>query len=270
MKLALFGMFRSGTGYLWWILSKDPRFKQCYTEPLHPLLLMEREKYPHYAVYKGLPELEKYFDPDFSFNNHILQDDEEYSELKDYLEYLLQDNTLIKINRMSFRISWFMHNFPDVDCVGIIRDPRACAYAHLKYNLNGNWDSVFFDLCSTHAQYADYLMPLKDQTAHVKLIAFWRICAEHMVNSLFLNRWPIVKLEDLNSNEPQIINDLYQDIGLDIPDKVIKAAKNPSEDAWFWGAKEIDLYKDVSDSVWQSAIEVANAQDMMELFGYEI
>lgn len=273
MKLAIFGMFRSGTGYLWWLLSQDPRFKHCYTEPLHPLLLYEMEKYDHYAIYKGLPELEKYFDPDFSFNKYRLEYNEEYPELKAYLKYLLQDDTLIKINRMPLRIGWFMFNFsPDIKCVGIIRDPRACAYGHLNYRFDGAWDSVFFDLCASYPQYANYLNPLKNKAPHVKLIAFWRICAEHMYNWFIrtVDKQPIIRLEDLNADEPKVIADLYRSLDLDVPPELAWEAKNPSDYAFFWGGKENLLYQDVPRETWREAIRIAKAEDMMNLYGYEI
>uniref|UniRef100_A0A6M3KYC0 Putative sulfotransferase domain contining protein n=1 Tax=viral metagenome TaxID=1070528 RepID=A0A6M3KYC0_9ZZZZ len=273
MNLALFGMFRSGTNFLWWVLSQDPQFKHSYTEPLHPLLLQDIEKYKHYHSFKDLPQLERYFSSDFAINNYSLRANEPYPELERYLSYLLQENnTLIKINRMSLRTGWFVYNFPHVACIGIIRDPRAVSYSHLVHDINGPWDPIFFDYCMQHKDYRKYLLPLQDALPYVKIIALWRLYAEHMdrlVNTKAMA--PVIKLEYLSSNPLEAVATIYRHIShKGIPDEVIKAVKEPSEDAFFWGKGGKKLYEEVPAFMWKEAIKLTGAQEMMEVFGYEM
>ncbi|KKL65744.1 hypothetical protein LCGC14_2151940, partial [marine sediment metagenome] len=155
MKLAIFGMFRSGTSYLWWTLLKDERFEHCYYEPLHPYLLDDRKEHKHYSMYNMLEDLEKYFNWNLAFDKYIMEPEEDNDRLKVYLSYLIREDTLIKVNRMSFRISWFKKNFPDVKCAGIIRDPRAFAYSHTR---DGRvWDPIFFNFCLANNRFKEYL-----------------------------------------------------------------------------------------------------------------
>ncbi|KKK47097.1 hypothetical protein LCGC14_3158630 [marine sediment metagenome] len=265
MKLAIFGMFRSGTNYLWHLLSKDKRFKQCYTEPLHPHLLDEREKHKHYAIYND-SEIDKYFNWNLAFRQYVMEKIDVNFELKRYLDYLIIDNTLIKINRMSFRINWFRKNFPDVKCAGIVRDPRAFAFAHV---LNGaEWDPIFFDLCLASSKFNDYLDPLKDESVFVKLLAFWKLCVEEML--LSTSPLPIMTIEDLNKDRVSTLSNLYESIGLEfcdfasvLPDLV------PDTDSYFWG-DSTKYYDQVESKVWEEAIEKTGVAEWMGIFGYEV
>lgn len=261
MKLVIFGMFRSGTSYLWWTLSKDERFKHSYYEPLHPHLLDDRKGYKHYVSYNELKDLEKYFNWNLAFNKYVMKEDEENFQLKRYLNYLIKENTLVKINRMSFRISWFKKNFPDVKCIGIIRDPRAYAYSHIR---NGRmWDPIFFDLCLGDSRFNDYLDPLKDESDLVKLLAFWKICAEEMLLNML-----IITIENLNKDISSTISSLYKYVGYEIPVKsILDAILAPDDYTSFWGDVTV-RYNEVAEEVWKTAIDKTGIKDLMEGFGY--
>ncbi len=259
-------MFRSGTNYLWHILSKDKRFKQCYTEPLHPYLLDEREKYKHYTIYNELKDFEKYFNWNLAFKQYVMEPNEENEKLRDYLDYLIKEDTLIKINRMSFRISWFKKNFPDVKCAGIVRDPRAFAYAHI---LNGGeWDPIFFNLCLADSKFNGYLDSLKDESVFVKLLAFWKLCVEEML--LSTSPLPMMTIEELNKDRVLALSNLYESIGvefLDFADVVFDLV--PDNDSYFWG-DSTKYYDQVGSEVWEEAIEKTGIAEWMGIFGYEV
>ena len=228
MKLAIFGMFRSGTSYLWYCMSKDKRFKYSYYEPLHPHLLDDRKNHKHYAVYNDLEEIEKYHYYNLAFKKYILEPDDEYNDLRNYLNYLIRPNTLLKINRMPFRIKWFQKNFPEVKCVGILRDPRAFAYSHTR---NGRvWDTIFFDLCLGDPKFNEYLEPLKNEPALTKLLAFWKLCAEEMIQSLHL-----VTIEHANKDLAGVIIDVYHSCELKIAMSTLDDILEPDDYTLFWG-----------------------------------
>ncbi len=258
-------MFRSGTNYLWHLLSKDKRFKQCYTEPLHPYLLDERKKYKHYAILNELEDFEKYFNWNLAFKQYVMEKNEENFQLKRYLDYLIIDNTLIKINRMSFKINWFKKNFPDVKCAGIVRDPRAFAFAHV---LNGaEWDPIFFDLCLASSKFNDYLDPLKDESVFVKLLAFWKLCVEEML--LSTSPLPIMTIEDLNKDRVSTLTKLYKSFqGIVFIDE-IREKLTPDKDSYFWG-DNTKYYDQVESKVWEEAIEKTGIAEWMGIFGYGV
>lgn len=259
MKLAIFGMFRSGTNFFWWLLSKDSRFKNSYVEPLHPLLLEERKKYRHYEIYNSLPELEKYFSPLFAFNNFVMKREESYPELKAYLDYLIKDDTLIKINRMPFRINWFMKNFPDVKCVGIIRDPRDYAYAHM---VNGPWDPIFFNICAKDKRFMKHFKPLSNEADAVKLLMFWKACLNEMVES----GMPLITIEDLNLVGLDIVEKLYDNLGFGVTEEVKGAFSDPDSYSYFWGNNL--GHGEVSDTIWSEAIRKTNMEGLINSLGY--
>lgn len=259
MKLAIFGMFRSGTNYLWHLLSKDKRFKYCYTEPLHPYLLDQRREYKHYSLYNELEDLEKYFNWNLTFHKYVMDVEEENDRLKSYLSYLIKEDTLIKINRMPFRIGWFKKNFPEVKCAGIIRDPRAYAYAHV---LNGGeWDSIFFDLCLEEERFHNYLEPFWNEHSLVKLLAFWKICAEEMKKHIYL-----ITIEGLNLNRSFTLSNLYRSVHIEHFQEHLDFMK-PDKDSYFWG-DSTKYYTDISRNFWSEAIEKTGIKDLMVQFGY--
>ena len=261
LKLAIFGMFRSGTNYLWYLLSKDKGFKYSYTEPLHPNLLEERKNHKHYAAYNDLEDLEKHFGWGLVFEKYIMGVDEDNDRLKNYLNFLIKPDTLIKINRMPFRIKWFQKNFSDVKCAGIIRDPRAFAMAHI---LNGtsNWDQVFFNLCLENNRFKEYLEPFKNEEVIVKLLAFWKLCAEEMVHL------PLITIEDLNKNRVRTLTKLYKSFqGIVFIDD-IRNDLVPDDYAFFWGDNTI-YHNQIFESAWNEAIQKTGIEDLMKRFGYK-
>lgn len=260
MKLAIFGMFRSGTGYLWHLLSKDKRFKYSYTEPLHPYLLDERKKYKHYSIYNELEDFGDYFNWNLAFKQYVMKEDEENFQLKRYLDYLIKEDTLIKINRMSFRITWFKKNFPDVKCAGIVRDPRAFAYSHIRNNRE--WNPIFFNLCLASDRFNNYLGPLKDESAYIKLLAFWKLCVEEMISKI-----PVITIEELNTDRISTLSSLYSAVRMDAPD--LERDLIPDSYSLFWG-DSTKYYNEVKSEVWEEAIEKAGVADWMRILGYEI
>lgn len=261
LKLAIFSMFRSGSNYLWYLMSKDKRFEYSYTEPLHPNLRKERKHHKHYASYNDLEDFEKYFGWGLVFEKYIMSVDEDNDRLKNYLDYLIKPNTLIKINRMSFRIKWFQKNFSEVKCAGIIRDPRAFAMAHI---LNGaaSWDSIFFDICLRNDKFKEYLEPFKKASVITKLLAFWRLCAEEMLHL------PLITIEDLNRNRVRALTKLYRSFqGIVFIDD-IRNNLVPDDYAFFWG-DSTKYYDQITNNEWDKSIELTGIEDLMKRFGYE-
>ncbi|KKM15618.1 hypothetical protein LCGC14_1694290, partial [marine sediment metagenome] len=171
--------------------------------------------------------------------------------------------TLVKINRMSFRISWFKKNFPDVKCVGIMRDPRAFAYSHAR---DGRvWDPIFFNFCLANNRFKEYLEPLRNDSVFVKLLAFWKLCAEEMLLNL-----PLITIENLNENTSLVISNLYNYVGYEVPtENTMNAMLAPDGYTAFWG-DTLRRYDEVAKEVWEEAIEKTGIKDLMSHFGYEV
>ncbi len=128
--LIVSGMFRSGTSLPWRILSADPYYNNCYYEPLHPNLPNEIKSLEVYKDYKNNPDVLKKWSSSFDLNKFFLNKNDSYTDLKEYLDLLIQDGTLIKFTRMTMRLGWLKKNFPNVFIINIVRDPRAVCYSY--------------------------------------------------------------------------------------------------------------------------------------------
>ena len=146
------GRFCSSTTFLWNFFNSSKHY-QAYYEPLHPGLLASIQhispKQSHQGVdnywqaYSSLTELEKFYSPKFGFERLALQADEPHDSLKNYINYLSQNDgneqVAIKFNRIDFRLPWIKENFPHAKIIHIKRNPRdswKSSRAHLPENVS--------------------------------------------------------------------------------------------------------------------------------------
>src|SRR6056297_2667452 len=111
------GMFRSGTSLLWRVLKADRRFLRSFYEPLHSEPFTNRP--PHIANPYFNEKLTDKWSEKFATEKIHLKKDDSYPELKDYLNNIIKENSLIKFTRLNLRLDWLLANFPDVFVINI-------------------------------------------------------------------------------------------------------------------------------------------------------
>ena len=130
------GRFRSGTTVLWNIFNNLPQYKAWY-EPLHTNLISQiqyvKPKEDHIGVddywknYRNLKNLKKLHKHQFGQNRLIMEKHECWPELKEYINFLIQNSDdkiqVLQFNRMDLRLSWLKNNFPNSLIINIQRQP---------------------------------------------------------------------------------------------------------------------------------------------------
>lgn len=128
--LIISGMFRSGTSLPWRILTADSYYNKYFYEPLHPYLPEEVKSLEIYNDYKNNPDILKSWSSSFHLKKFFLNKNDDYPELKEYLDLIIQDRSLIKFTRMTMRLGWLKNHFPNIFIINIVRDPRAVCYSY--------------------------------------------------------------------------------------------------------------------------------------------
>lgn len=142
--------FRSGSTFLWNFFSNLPGFTAFY-EPLQENLLQHlARKTPAQASHIGVhsyweeynhiaPDLAKLHHKEFGFRKLLLEEDDYYDELKQYISFLTQSTgdaiPVLQFNRVDFRLPWLKKNFPDVRIVHLYRNPRDQWYSMVKTHI---------------------------------------------------------------------------------------------------------------------------------------
>lgn len=145
------GLFRCGSTYFFDKFRSDGRY-QCYYEPFHHVIgdldakkidiwnhsgktskrmnhpLLDR---PHFYEYLECFELGriKHFDKKLSYDRFYLSSDSSFSLEKNYIDNLIHSSPSKKIpvlqfNRSSFRLNFFVDNYPACHHIYLLRSPR--------------------------------------------------------------------------------------------------------------------------------------------------
>lgn len=138
--------FRSGSTMLWNIFRNIEGTTVIY-EPLHELLqsFIHKPVTPqkeHYFVESYFNEYETLTDAlalhqrTFASDRLYLQSDEPHSDLKKYIDALIQaipDQKLgiFKFNRIDFRLEWIKKNYPSIPLLHLSRNPRDQWYSSI-------------------------------------------------------------------------------------------------------------------------------------------
>lgn len=140
MSLFITARFRTGSTLLWNIFHQIPE-ANAYYEPCHEKLPeMIRQNTPpqatHFNVdsyfqeYPPVEELAQHHTSALGVYRLHLEADENYPELKTWIQYLLDyadgidKNPVFQFNRIDFRLPWIKINFPEAKLVHLYRSPR--------------------------------------------------------------------------------------------------------------------------------------------------
>jgi glycosyltransferase involved in cell wall biosynthesis len=131
--------FRTGSTLLWNIFRQVPSVVSYY-EPLHEKLpeMIKSQTPPqktHFNVdtyFKEYPpneELEQHHTDKFALCRLYLEAQDQYPQLKAYIQYLLDSTEkdkvpVLQFNRIDFRLPWVRNNFPGVPIIHLYRSPR--------------------------------------------------------------------------------------------------------------------------------------------------
>ena len=134
------GRFRSGTSALWNIYDQTPGHCAFY-EPCHDGLIAHihatkpkpsHKHVKHYwSSYEPIMQaVEQLHLPAFGISRLLLEADETWPALRDYLQLLIDaalernERPILQFNRMDFRLPWLQANFPTAKIVYISRNSR--------------------------------------------------------------------------------------------------------------------------------------------------
>lgn len=146
------GRFRSGTSMLWNIFNQLPQYCAWY-EPLHPNLLSHikhvKPKEDHMGIddywqnYSKLTGIQNYYSSQFGQKNIYLEKHNQWPELKNYIQYLIDNSgdeiPVLQFNRIDLRLSWIKNNFPDAKIIHIQRESFGLwksSRKHIKTDIN--------------------------------------------------------------------------------------------------------------------------------------
>jgi hypothetical protein len=152
--------FRTGSTMIWNIFRQLPDVVALY-EPLHgqlpgyishPNLVRKEHLYvkSYFDEYQSIKDCVEHHRTDFSDHRLYLEEGDDYPELKEYIQVLLNSvspgkTCVIKFNRIDFRLPWIKKNFPDAKIMHLSRNPRTQWYSTIA-RYEGNIDtSLEFD-----------------------------------------------------------------------------------------------------------------------------
>lgn len=143
--------FRSGSTFLWNFFSNIQQATAFY-EPLQENLPQHlirqtpsqgshvgvRSYWQEYSHIKE--ELTQIHRSAFGFRKLLLEKDEEYPELKKYIDFLLHSSQpettpVLQFNRVDFRLPWLKEQFPEAIIIHLYRNPRDQWFSMVKEHL---------------------------------------------------------------------------------------------------------------------------------------
>ena len=281
--IAVIGLPRSGTSILWDLLRCAPQFKKCYMEPLHPEMLDEIVSKPWYLDLKEVwSELIPFYYQVVHETPFYLSTNDEALELYKYLKPILQEGTLTKFIRMSFRFKWLLKNYPSLKVIYILRDPRAICYSTMLYSKDiANSTADDFDHFS-HAGYMSQFRALRgrwgdsvddSEPMYVKVFYVLGKAFEELYSIEKHSRIHILYYEDLVTQTEEELERIFLFFNHRVPSKVIDriSVAGNFEDA-HWNlplySDSKDRFREVDDNVWLTGAARAGVAELFNKFGY--
>jgi hypothetical protein len=192
------GRFRSGTTILWHIFRSVPEVC-AYIEPLHDNLLAyiaaETPTDPthkgvsdYWAEYRNIFEdLGKLHKREFGVSRLCLGQNEEYPELRDYLQFLVNSAEskipVFKFVRVDYRLPWLKQTFPKAKIISIRRNPRDNWLSIISKSPSSKWYDPWvntgYDLLVWSANLAQHFNFISTATGHsyARSYCLWKISA---------------------------------------------------------------------------------------------
>lgn len=144
--------FRTGSTLLWNLFRNVSLFR-AYYEPLHPGLLahLEHTQAGHDGVDSYWDEywpmvswLQKAHRENFGTGRLLLEADDEYPELEQYIRGLIQQSgdriPVLQFNRVDFRLPWLRRKFPEARLLHLRRNPRDVWISMMRSLPPEEWD----------------------------------------------------------------------------------------------------------------------------------
>jgi len=262
------GMYRSGTSFLWRILSEDPYYKIKLYEPLHPDILNQSKINDAMRIYNEDKTLTKHWSPDFNLTKIRLKANDRYTELKNYFNDIIRPKTIIKTTRMNLRLGWLLKNFKNIFIINLVRDPRAVCYSYLRRseqlyffkqkkirdfylcfnyyiknilkqhkntlkNTSRYWHNEYLRLLIHDKKWGSYARQFKYSLPPEKILALYRINYQQSFEDLDQfpeNNHLLIKFEDF-INEPQnVLNNIYNKLNFnEVPQEVLNSINKKSQ-----------------------------------------
>jgi hypothetical protein len=296
------GMFRSGTSLLWRVLKADRKFLRSFYEPFHPEPFANRPL--NIAKPYFQEKITDKWSEKFATEKIHLKKDDSYPELKDYLDNIIKENSLIKFTRLNLRLEWFLANFPEAFVINIIRDPRdVClsfinrGYLDFSYwsNIKQNYRKLlkgkpsiyyyreYLKSMRSNQKWKQYIVNLQKQPEYIKILGLWRINIVEVLNTLNSfekSRYINIKHEDFCYDPTGILDKIYRQLNIKKDPKVeeeifypngnenikIKGHKFHMEISANW----INQWKKKDKKIWSKGIHRAGIDSLMRHFEYEL
>jgi hypothetical protein len=235
--LFILGRFRSGTSHFWHIFNQLSEFKAWY-EPLHPQLLSQikytEPKADHvhiedyWTAYRSLKDLSDHHDIGFGSRRLYLTAQDSWSELRQYLDYLItaSDNLqpVLQFNRMDFRMPWLTGFYPQAKTLYLKRNPLQLWYSQRKHipeeeRINESYADAYelMQWCTDLAPLLPFLSPQRERHAFYRFYMLYRlsvIMGTHYADV-------VIDLEEDVFNSDDYLEKLKQ---LGLGDKQLKSA----------------------------------------------
>ena len=190
------GRVRSGTTLLWQIYHRLPGYRAFY-QPCHDNLLAHidhtRPMASHHGVddywaeFRPLREtLGQRHRPAFGLTRMLLEADDDWPELRDYLQFLIDqcggERPVLQFNAMCWRLPWLRRQFPDARIVHVWREPRDQWFSMVRHLPADQWDEPnladAYDLLQWSSDLAPHLPFLFDAdvtTSYARAYYLWRL-----------------------------------------------------------------------------------------------
>ncbi len=296
------GMFRSGTSLIWRVLKTDSRFDKAFYEPLHPHSFSERPPEISKPYYQN--DVTRHWSSRFAFEKIYMSRSDGFPDLRDYLNDIIKDNSILKFTRLNLRLDWVMAHFPNVFVINIVRDPRDVC---LSYMNRGNLDFTYkANLKQTYRKqikkkpstyyYREYLQSIKHipkwniyirklngLPEYIKILGLWKINvteAFHALNNIDSSRYITIRHEDFCRDTIKTLKKIYDKMNLSIDPKVEEEVYEPTDGMSIKitghkfhmniSTEWINKWKEIDKKLWQKGINKAGLRDLMDKFNYRL
>ncbi|MEX0885519.1 MAG: sulfotransferase [Phycisphaeraceae bacterium] len=186
---------RSGSTLLWQIYDRLPGYR-AYYQPCQDNLLPHIRHTRPMASHRGVDdywsafrplvgELPRYHEPAFGITRLMLEADEPWPALRDYLQLLIDncdgERPVLQFNAMCYRLPWLRRNFPDAQIMHLWRDPREHWLSVVRHLPSGLWDEPnlpdAYNVLQTCADLSRYLPLLFSggDTSYARVYHLWRL-----------------------------------------------------------------------------------------------
>ncbi len=295
------GMFRSGTSLIWRVLKGDTKFTEAFYEPLHQNSPYERPPEVRKPYIRNLDIVERW-SRRYSTEKLLLGRADSFPELKEYLDLILKDNTIVKFTRLNLRLKWFTEHFPNAFIINIIRDPRDVCLSYImradldftyksnikqayRQNIKKKFSTYFyreyFNYLKNIPKWKNYIQSLKKEPEYVKILGLWKINVTESLEALHnYERAITFKHEDFIKKPKEILHYIYNTLNVDIDPKVEEELYKPNEETnvKISGHKFhlkistdwIDRWKKTDNNIWERGIIKADLEELMERLDYKI